>query len=53
MERSNRRKETIQIIALCVVMVLSVLILLTLCADEGIDYDESYSFETDRDNTDE
>lgn len=51
MERSNRRTETIQIIALCVVMVLSVLILLTLCADEGIDYDESYSFKTARDNT--
>lgn len=37
--------------ALCVVMVVSTLILLTLCADEGIDYDESYSFHSARDFT--
>ncbi|MCM1112980.1 MAG: hypothetical protein NC399_06965 [Muribaculum sp.] len=51
MERTEKRMEIIQIIALCAVMVLSVMIMLTLCADEGIDYDESYSFKAARDNT--
>lgn len=36
---------------LCAVMVISVLLMLSLCADEGIDYDESYSFKTARDYT--
>ena len=36
---------------LSVVMVISTLVLLTLCADEGIDYDEAYSFQSARDYT--
>ncbi len=36
---------------LCAVMLVSVLLMLTLCADEGIDYDESYSFRSARDFT--
>lgn len=38
-------------VGLCAVMIISVLLMLTLCADEGIDYDESYSFKTARDYT--
>ncbi len=38
-------------IGLCAVMVISVLIMLSLCADEGIDYDEAYSFKSARDYT--
>lgn len=45
------KKQHIWTIVLCVVMVVSTLILLTLCADEGIDYDEAYSFQSARDYT--
>lgn len=45
----REKSNSIWIIFLCVVMVVSTLVLLTLCADEGIDYDESYSFHTARD----
>ena len=38
-------------LGLCAVMVFSVFLMLTLCADEGIDYDESYSFKIARDYT--
>ncbi|MCM1091431.1 MAG: hypothetical protein NC092_07200 [Butyrivibrio sp.] len=51
MERTGKKTEIIQIIVLCMVMVFSVMVMLTLCADEGIDYDESYSFKSARDYT--
>lgn len=50
-DKNRKQTETIWIIALCGVMLASVLLMLTLCWDEGIDYDESYSFKSARDYT--
>ena len=47
----TNRTDIIWTIVLCAVMIASVLIMWTLCADEGIDYDESYSFKSARDYT--
>ena len=43
--------QRLWLIGLCAVMVVSVFVMLSLCADEGIDYDESYSFKSARDYT--
>jgi hypothetical protein len=51
MSKKGVRTEWIWTVVLCAVMVVCTLAMLTLCADEGIDYDESYSFKTARDNT--
>jgi hypothetical protein len=51
MSKKSVRMEWIWTAVLCAVMIVCTLVMLTLCADEGIDYDESYSFKTARDNT--
>lgn len=48
---TDKQKNYIWLAVLCAVMILNVALMLTLCADEGIDYDESYSFKTARDFT--
>lgn len=50
-KKADRRRENIWTWVLSAVLVGCVLIMLTLCADEGIDYDESYSFKSARDYT--
>lgn len=47
----DKWKNKLWTIALLMVMVISVALMLTICGDEGIDYDESYSFKTARDYT--
>lgn len=47
----DKWKSRLWAIGLCVVMVVSVALMLTICGDEGIDYDEAYSFKTARDYT--
>ena len=47
----KKRIEIVWTVVLCAVMVVSVLLMWSLCADEGIDYDESYSFKSARDYT--
>ncbi|MBR1772142.1 MAG: glycosyltransferase family 39 protein [Lachnospiraceae bacterium] len=46
-----KEQNWVWMILLCTVLVICVGILLTLCADEGIDYDEAYSYQAARDYT--
>ncbi len=50
-KQKDKRISFIWTMGLCLVMMISVLLMLSLCKDEGIDYDEAYSFKTARDYT--
>lgn len=47
----QERAKLLWTLALWAVMIACVALMLTLCRDEGIDYDESYSFKSARDYT--
>lgn len=49
MERSKR--ERLQNIGIWIPVILCTLVLVTLCFDEGLDYDEAYSWHTVHDNS--
>lgn len=48
---TSEKKHKIETIALWMILILSTAVLFSLCLNEGIDYDEAYSYRTAHDNT--
>ena len=48
---TSEKKHKIETIALWMILILCTAVLFSLCLNEGIDYDEAYSYRTAHDNT--